>query len=1020
MEKFKLWNRITDWIVFLIASFVYLSTIEPTASFWDCGEFIAAAYKFQVGHPPGAPFFMLLGRLFTLFALGDVTKAALMANALSALASSFTILFLFWTISHLAKKITIKSEQDYNIPNLVIIIGSAMVGSLAYTFSDTFWFSATEGEVYALSSLFTAVVFWAILKWENIADQKYSNRWLILIAYLMGISIGVHLLNLLAIPAIVFVFYFRKYEVTRRGILIASGTSIVILGLMMYGIIPGIVRLATMFELLFVNVFRLPYKSGLYFYIVILTGAVIWGIHYTIKHNKVIANTALTMITVILIGYSSYAIIMIRSNANPPMDQNNPETLFSLLYYLNREQYGSSPLVTGNYYNAPVEAVEEGKPTYTQKDGKYIVTNNRPEYVYDERFTTFFPRMWSNSPQHIDEYKKWGKIKGTPVRVSRNRSEPEVLQRPTFGENLRFFFDYQVGFMYFRYFMWNFVGRQNDIQGFGEITNGNWISGIPFIDEARLGPQDNLPDFLKNNPARNKYYMLPLLLGLAGILYQYKKDKKDFTIVTLLFVFTGLAILLYLNQTPLQPRERDYAYAGSFYAFSVWIGLGVMALSSLISRKKHSTIVASGTVLITLGIPALMAAENWDDHDRSGRYTARDFAYNYLNSCAPNAILFTNGDNDTFPLWYAQDVEGIRTDVRVINMSYLGADWYIEQMSNKAYESEPVPFSMDFEKYIAGTRDVVYLIDRIKGPVELSKAIEFVASDNANTKRLPNVREDIAHFPSKEFQITIDSARIMQTNTLRPEYAGDMVNTMNWSINKEYIMKNELMVMDLLANNNWERPVYYAITVSSDNYLNLQKYFQIHGLAYRIVPVEGSSVQGQIGSIDTEIMYDNMMNKFKWGGVENPDVYLDENNRRMLSNFRNNFAQLAEALYEEGKRDSALLVLDRSVELMPHSRVPYNFFSMPVAETYFRLNETEKALDVVGKLREQYVDELNYYLSLPGEYAGDFDYEIRLAFHIMQELRRITNQYGQADLSNKIDEELRQLMMMAQGILQGR
>ncbi|MFP4059903.1 MAG: protein O-mannosyl-transferase family [Bacteroidales bacterium] len=1012
MERYRKINSITGWFTFLIAAVVYLLTIEPTASFWDCGEFISTAFKLEVGHPPGAPFFMILGRFFTLFAGGDVTKVAPLMNSLSALASAFTILFLFWTITHFARKIIVKNNE-YTTTGILSIMGAGLVGALAYTFSDTFWFSAVEAEVYATSSLFTAVVFWAILKWENVADEKHSTQWIILIAYLMGLSIGVHLLNLLAIPAIVFVYYFKKYKVTRNGIIYALLVSVLILGAVMYIVIPGIVKFTSWFELFFVNVLNLPYKTGVIIFAIVFIGSVIYGIKYTLEHGKVVLNTIILGFAVMIIGYSSYSMIVIRSLADPPMDQNDPETIFSLLRFLNREQYGDRPLVKGQYYNAPVIDVKRTKPTYTQQDGKYIVTNRKPEYIYDPDFTTIFPRMYSEDPRHVEAYKEWGRVKGIPMQIQNRAGETETVNKPTFGENLRFFWNYQMGFMYWRYFMWNFAGRQNDIQGHGNKLHGNWLSGIQFIDEYRLGPQEDLPDSLANNKARNKYYLLPLLLGIAGIFYQYSKDKKDFSIVTMLFVLTGIAIVIYLNQTPYQPRERDYAYAGSFYAFAIWIGIGVLWLTELFKKIIAGPVSPIlSTLLAAFLVPGIMAAENWDDHDRSGRYTARDFAYNYLNSCAPNAILFTMGDNDTFPLWYAQEVEGIRTDVRVVNLSYLGADWYIEQMERKAYESDPLPFSLEKDKYLQGTRDVVYIVERFNRPVNLKEAIDFLASDDDRTKTMPNYRERIDYLPSKKFFLPVDSQKIMQTGTVSEKFADDIVNTIEFSLDRNLITKSDMMVLDLLAHANWERPIYFAITVARDNYLNLENYFQIHGLAYKIVPVKANTEAGQIGSIDTDIMYNNMINVFKWGGIESgKDIYLDENNLRMLTNFRNNFARLANALIDEGKTDSARIVLDKCMELMPHERIPYNYFNLPLGETYYKLNMPEKGNEIFQKLANITLEEINFYFRLAKQFPDEADYERRLNVHIIQEIVRITKQYDQQELSDSIQSELEMILM---------
>jgi hypothetical protein len=1013
MSTFKRANIITGWIVFLISVIVYLLTIEPTASFWDCGEFISASYKLEVGHPPGAPFFMLLSKFFSLFA-SDPAQVAKWINSMSATASALTIAFLYWTITHLAGKIIGKVE-NLSRADMISILGAGVVGSLAYTFSDTFWFSAVEGEVYATSSLFTALVFWAILKWENIADEKHAVRWIILIAYLMGLSIGVHLLNLLAIPAIVFVYYFRKYKPSRKGVLASLGISVLLLVVMLYLIIPGIVKVASFFELFAVNGLGLFYNAGVIFFIPTALAVIVWLIHYSHKKRKVLLNTILVSFTVIVIGYFSYGLILIRAAADPPMDQNDPETLFSLLYYLNREQYGQNPLFRGQYYNAPVKEVQEGSRVYSKVNGRYEVTDHRQKIIYDERFVTIFPRMWSNDPDHVQAYQQWGKVKGIPVRVNNREGEPQVLQKPTFGENLRFFFRYQVGFMYLRYFMWNFAGRQNDLQGYGEVYKGNWYSGIKFIDEARLGPQDRLPSFMKDNPARNRYFMLPLILGLTGLGFHYLRHRKDFWVVMLLFVMTGLAIVVYLNQYPFQPRERDYAYAGSFYAFSIWIGLGVMAISAYARRKLPGVL---GPVLTALAclvlIPGIMAKENWDDHDRSGRYAARDFAWNYLNSCEPNAILFTNGDNDTFPLWYVQEVEGVRTDVRVMNLSYLGADWYIEQMARKAYDSDAVPFSMSKDLYRTGKRDYVYLINRINDYVDLSEALDFVKSEDKRTKTLGNYPERIDYIPATKFKIPIDSATIIRTGTVRPELGNRIVSEMKWKINKQNLYKNELMVLDLIDNNHWVRPVYYSVTVDRNLFLNLEEYFQLQGLAYRIVPIRQPAVEGQMGSIDTELMFENMVNKFRWGNVTDSTVYLDENIRKMMMNFRNNFGRLANELITQGDTARASITLDRCMEVMPNERVPFGYFMIPIIEAYYRIGETRLANAYLITLSDLAEEELRYFFSLGREHLQDLDYEMQLRMHIMQELTRLAREYQQEELIDRQQQIFQDLVVLYQ------
>jgi hypothetical protein len=1013
MNSFRRINIIAGWVVFLLASVVYLFTIEPTASFWDCGEFIAASYKLEVGHPPGAPFFMIISNFFAQFA-SEPGQVAKWVNIMSAFSSAFTAAFLFWTITHLASKVTFKGKF-ITIGQTISVIGAGLIGALAYTVSDTAWFSAVEAEVYATSSLFTAIVFWAILKWENVADEPSANRWIILIAYLMGLSVGVHLLNLLAIPAIVFVYYFKKYQTTRRGIIASLMLSVFILAILLYVMIPGIVQVATLFERVFINGFGLPFNTGLLFYVLILIGLLVYLVHYSHRKRKVILNTIILSVAVFVTGYFSYGIILIRSSANPPMEQNNPETAFALLSYLNREQYGQSPLIRGQYYNAPITGSKNTNKVFTRKDDRYEMTGHNIKLVYDEHFKTIFPRMWSSNPSHITEYNKWGKVQGRPISFTNRNGEPEVRQKPLFTENLRFFVNYQVGHMYLRYFMWNFCGRQNDMQGNGEVHKGNWLSGINFIDEARLGPQDNLPDMLKNNPARNRYFMLPLLLGSIGLLYHYLNHKKDFWIVALLFLFTGLAIVVFLNQYPLQPRERDYAYAASFYAFAIWIGIGGLAIAEFLRSRFRHFIFPLITVLILLAfIPGLMASENWDDHDRSGRYTTRDFAYNYLNSCAPNAILFTNGDNDTFPLWYAQEVEGIRTDVRVLNLSYLSADWYIEQATRKAYDSDPVPFTKDRELYRKGKREIIYLVDRIKDYVDLSEAMQFIWSEDERTKTLGNYTERIDYFPSTKFRIPVDSTRIIETGTLRPERGNKIVEELLWEIGRETLMKNNLMVLDLIDNNDWERPVYFAITVSQDLYMNLENYFQLEGLAYRIVPVLNETVSGQPGSVDTDIMFENMVNTFRWGGVNDESVYLDENIRRMMTNFRNIFGRLALELISQGDSLRAKETLNKCMEVIPHKRVSFGYFMIPVIEAFYQLGDIEGANRYLQTMSDSNEEELRYFFSLDSEFAGGVSYDKQLRMHIMQETVRLTSEYQQDELFQVQQKKFQELMVIYQ------
>jgi hypothetical protein len=950
---------------------------------------------------------------------GGPENAALMVNTMSALASAFTILFLFWTITHLARKMVIK-EEPVTTGNILSIMAAGVVGALAYTFSDTFWFSAVEGEVYAFSSMLTAIVFWAILKWENVADKPYANKWLILISYIMGLSIGVHLLNLLAIPAIVFVYYFRKYEPTRKGFIYTSIISLIILGIIMWGIIPGTVTVASWFELLFVNTFGLPYKSGALIYIALIIAGVVYGIRYTYRHRMVLWNTVIVAVTVILIGYSSFALIIIRSAAQPPMDQNSPNDVFSLLSYLNREQYGNRPLFFGQYYNSPLDPQErykEGKPVYSQIDGKYVETDRRVVPNYDEKFVTIFPRMWSSmDPAHAQAYQAWGNISGRRIQHRNESGQSEVIVKPTFGENLNFFITYQIGHMYFRYFMWNFAGRQNDIQGHGGILNGNWLSGINFIDEWRLGEQNNLPDRIANNKARNTYYFLPLLLGLAGLFFQYnrgKKGKQEFWVVFLLFFMTGLAIVIYLNQYPNQPRERDYAYAGSFYAFTIWIGLGVLAIIEGLKKYTGETVAAgiAGVAALIL-VPGIMAAENWDDHDRSGRYTARDFGANYLKTSKPNGIIFTNGDNDTFPLWYNQDVEGVRTDVRVCNLSYLQTDWYIDQMRRKAYESDPLPFSMDEEKYRQGTRDIVYLIDnpRISRDwIGLNEGISFIADDNPATKL--QQADNAAYLPKKVIHFKVDKDAVIRNKVVREQDYDKIIDTIIIDLSdRNYLSKDEMMILDLLATNNWERPIYWAITVGRNKYMNLENYFQVEGFGYRLVPLkgEGGSDMLSFGTVATDIMYDNMMNNFKYGNMNDPDVYIDENNMRMMTNIRTSFNRLAAGLVNESKMDSAIAVIDRAFELIPGSLVPYEYFSVLLAEKYYAARVPEKGREKFDEIYNVFNDELGYYLSLNRKFilTPEINEEIQKNLFYLQTMERTARKYNDAEMAQKIGEAM--------------
>jgi len=1010
---FKKYNLITGWLVFLLAVITYLLTVEPTVSWWDCGEFISAAYKLEVGHPPGAPLFVLIARVFSLFA-GDPANVAFTVNLVSALSSAFTILFLFWSITHLALKM-LKKASEISLAEGISVLGAGAVGALAYTFSDSFWFSAVEGEVYAMSSLFTALVFWAILKWETQSDDPSSLRWIVFIAFLVGLSIGVHLLNLLAIPAIVFIYYFKKFPVTRKGVLIAFILSIVILGAVMYGLIPGVVLLATWFELFFINLVGLPYHFGLLIFFILLTGIITWGLIETKKRGSLLWNTVLLAGTFIIIGYSAYGLILIRSNANTPMEQNNPDMIFSLKRYLDREQYGDRPLLYGHYYNAPRIDQVRSKPVYSKVNGKYEATDYDNKTNYDKRFLTLFPRMWSNNGRHPQAYQQWAQVEGVPIQINDRNGQAQTLQRPTFTENLKFFFSYQLGHMYFRYFMWNFVGRQNDIQGHGGMLDGNWISGIDFLDESRLGPLDRMTDTAKNNKSRNTYFFLPLLLGLIGAIYQYRKKQTDFWVILLLFVYTGIAIVVYLNQYPDQPRERDYAYVGSFYAFSIWVGLGVMALFGGVSKvagknKKPGPVAAIPVLFVALLIPALMAFQNWDDHDRSGRQIAKDFAYNYLNSCAPNAIVFTNGDNDTFPLWYAQEVEGIRTDVRVICLPYLTADWYIEQMKRQAYLSDPIPFSLEYEQYRQGTRDYMPVYDQTADTIDLRTIIAFVASDKEETRQRYSEDLILDIVPGRHFSIPVDSAKVVNNGTVPAEDAHLIVPSIEWTLKRNTLYKNDLMILDLIAQNNWERPIYFT-SIAHNNIMGLQEYFRMDGFAYRLVPIKNTDNPGFTASINSDILFDNLMNKFRWGNMDNKDIFVDFYTRRTstILRVRYKFVQLATQLHNEGDKERSLAVLDRIVKIMPKEQFPYDIFTASIAEVYYMNDAMEKGDELISDYFNQVFQELDYMLSLQKRFGDALTTETNRTISVVQELLRITSLYNQDELSGEMETRIQEL-----------
>ena len=1125
MKQFRIVDNVMGWLAFAIAAIVYCSTVEPTASFWDCPEFISTGYKLEIGHPPGAPFFMLTANLFSQFA-SDPSQVALMVNMMSALLSAATILFLFWTISHLVRRLLIRQEdfrqattlKDIPLYKWIAIWGSAMVGALIYTFSDTFWFSAVEGEVYAYSSAFTAVVFWLILKWEDQADQPHADRWLVLIMYMTGLSIGVHLLNLLCLPAIVLVYYYRKFPIDDpkrdlKGSLLALFISVVILAAVLYGVVPGIVQVGGWFELFFVNVLGCPFNTGEIVYILLLVAAIIWAIYETyndrapkrqnvafllavamlgipfyghgwsavvigivvlavlwfvlnyqkteaVSKKKValvsarIKNTSLLCMLMLMIGYSSYALIVIRSAANPPMDQNSPEDIFTLGEYLGREQYGQRPLFYGPAYTSQVAlekdgeyckpVMKKGDPVWQRKEkaspdekDEYFVVRTKDEYQYAQNM--LFPRMYSSA--HRSNYESWmGEISGREEMYDRC-GEMISVKVPSQLENLRFFISYQCNWMYWRYFMWNFAGRQNDLQGNGELEHGNWLSGFDWFDNWRLGDQSKLPDELKENKGHNVFYCLPLLLGLIGLFWQSlakhhgnPKDQtgiRQFWVVFFLFFMTGLAIVIYLNQTPSQPRERDYAYAGSFYAFAIWCGMGVAAIIDILKEKlkgkgeQMATALAAIVSVVCLLVPVQMASQTWDDHDRSGRYTCRDFGQNYLNSCQQenNPIIYTNGDNDTFPLWYNQDVEGVRTDARVCNLSYLQTDWYIDQMRRPAYDSPSVPISWERIEYCAGTNEYVSIEPDMKEavlehyrqhpdearqqfgdePFELKNILKYwVRSKNS----------ELHIIPTDTVYMTIDKEAVRRSGMMM---ATDSIpDKMVISLKgKRALYKGDLMILEMLAQCNWERPIYVAVSVGDDNYINLGDNVITEGLAYRITPFTtthgGKPIPG-VKNFDTEKTYDNVMHRFKFGGIDKPGIYLDETVMRMCYTHRRTMAKLALELMYEGKDKKAEEVLRYTEKMIPSYNVAHNYSSgsLDMARTWASLGHKKEALSIISQMWKTSTQYMKWFCSLEQYRFEAAKNDCLIHFYVLEQLASLTETIDQ----QTYDKQLKELTLL--------
>ncbi|MFI3331459.1 MAG: DUF2723 domain-containing protein [Rikenellaceae bacterium] len=995
MNLFKKYNLIIGWLVFAISALVYTLTIEPSASLWDCGEFIATSYKLEVGHPPGAPLFMMLGRLFTMLAPSP-EYVGMMANMMSALASAFTILFLFWTITHLARKMFKGSDNELSVSDIITIISTGAIGALAYTFTDTFWFSAVEGEVYALSSLFTALVVWAIFKWENVANEPHSLRWLILIAYFMGLSIGIHLLNLLAIPALVFVYYFKKYpNTTYIGAIKATAISGAILIFVNFIIIPYSVALGAFVDRIFVNTFSLPVNSGITVFSLAVFAALGYGIWKTHKLGKVLANTILLCTTVIMLGYASYASVVIRAAANPPMNSNNPNNPYGLLSLLNRDQYGSRPLLKGPAYSSPAIDVETEDIYYLDQDGKYKKGSTVKNYVYPSEFEFFFPRMYSTRASHVNDYKVWGNVKGRQIP-----HQGKMVTVPTFGENLRFFFSYQLNFMYLRYFMWNFVGRQSDAQSVGEITDGNWLSGINFIDEIHLGPQENLPSEKANNRGRNRYYFLPFILGLIGMIFHLNRSPKDFTVVLWLFLMLGVVLILYFNSPPNEPRERDYIFAGSFYAFCIWIGLGVIWVKEQFDKvlKNKAVISAVATTVVCASVPVILAAENWDDHDRSHRYFARDVGFNYLQSALPNSIVMNYGDNDTFPLWYNQEVEEVRTDIRVMNMSYLGADWYIDEMKHKYNESEPVPFSMPKSKY-TNNNEFVFVQEMFNRPVDIKQAMNFVRSNDARTQTVI-AGKSIDLIPAKTLALPVNKQNAIESGIVKAEDYDKMVDTVFITLSKSNLDRGEWMLLDLLAEFDWKRPLYFTQTHTVAP-LGLRDYLQFDGYAYRLVPIKTEYKSAlNIGRIDTEYLYDKLMNTFRYGNIKDERVYVDYfiQNNLSASQTRNAFARLANQLIEEGDTTRAVSALDRALEEIPLSQIRHSYINtMPIIKSYYKAGETDKANAVFDDYFRVLGEYVSYYSSFTGKHRILVEQDMEEKMSLLAEMYSVARENGQTD-----------------------
>lgn len=962
MTRFNRSNNLTGWIVFAIAFLTYALTVERTASFWDCGEFIACAFKLQVPHPPGAPFFLLIGRIFSMFAFGDLSNVAYWINMVSVLSSAFTILFLFWTITLLARKIIGKTDEELTQGDILLLMGSGVVGALAYTWSDSFWFSAVEAEVYGMSSFFTAIVIWAVFKWERIEDPAAENRWLIFTAYLVGLSIGVHLLNLVTIPALALVYYFKKYP--KPGVfggVIAFVGGLAILAIINSGIIPGLPSVAGKFEIFFVNSLGLPFKSGVIFFIIIFLGSLVWGIIYSQKKAKVLLNTGLLSLAFILVGYACYLMVLVRAEYNPPINENNPNDVLSFVSYLKREQYGSRPLLYGPSFVSRPTSQKRGAPMYRKEAGKYTIYDYRPEYEYEPGSSMLLPRMYSTQAGHPQLYQQMtGLAEG---------------QKPTMAHNLSFMFSYQIGHMYWRYFLWNFVGRESDEEGAGNLLPWDAFKKFPSI--------------IENNKAHDNFFMLPFILGLFGVVIMYFRRQRDLLVLGLLFLLTGVALVVYLNSPPTEPRERDYIYVGSFYIFCMWIGIGVIAFADGLNKIVKNSLTRAGVATgFSLIVPIIMGAKGWDNHNRDHRYHSVDFAKNLLNSCAPNAILFTGGDNDTFPLWYVQEVEGFRTDVRVCNLSLLGTDWYIDQMKRKTYLSEALPISLDKNNYAFGKNDIVpfYEIPSVKNGINLKEYMGLVKQEN-KAIQVPLTSGDMTSIlPSSILFLPVDVEAVKKMNIIKSDLLPYLSDSISWTVGKGDLYKSDLMMLDMIATNDWKRPIYFSSTLGGSSYLNLKEYMQLEGYAYRLLPVKVPGASD--GYVNSDIMYTNLMNKMFWRDLDNPKTYYDNTYLGSpIFTARIAFLRLAGQLIADGKTGEAKKAMDKALAVMPDKSIPYDQISSNFIGTLFDLGETKKALEIADVMANRSDENLTWSRENPTTKRRDSQVDLYILQTIVHECK---------------------------------